>query len=199
MSDTSSRVVVVTPRRFGDDRGWFAETFNARRLAEMGIIRPFVQDNHSLSRLQHTIRGIHFQSPPNAQDKLVRCVRGRIVDIAVDLRAGSPTFGRWVGTELSAENGSQLYVPVGFGHAFLTLEPDCEVIYKVSDYYAPESEGGIRWDDPQLAIPWKLAPGEAPALSAKDMQLPPLSEFRSPFEYDGCPLTSLGEGHMGNL
>jgi dTDP-4-dehydrorhamnose 3,5-epimerase len=150
----------------------------------------FVQDNHSLSRVQGTLRGIHFQTPPHGQDKLVRCVRGRILDVAVDLRRGSPTFGHWVSLELSAENGRQLFVPIGFGHGFVTLEPDTEVIYKVTDYYAPECDGGIRWNDPAIGVDWQLA-GAGPQLSAKDEKLPFLQDFESPFEYDGRPLAPL--------
>lgn len=183
-------VVLVRTRRFPDDRGWFSETWVDRKWRDLGVDVPFVQDNHSYSKPVGTIRGIHFQTPPHAQAKLVRCTRGRILDFAVDLRAGSPTYGQHVGAELSAENGDQLFVPVGFGHAFVTLEPDCEVVYKVSDYYAPECDGGIRWDCPQIAIDWQLG-GRAPALSPKDSALPTLAEFVSPFAYDGIPLGPL--------
>lgn len=174
---------VYAPRRFGDNRGWFSESYSARALEQFGIADRFVQDNHSFSAQAGTLRGIHFQKPPFAQAKLVRCLRGRIWDLAVDLRAGSPSYGVWRGVELSAENGHQLYVPVGFGHAFITLTPDCEISYKVSDYYAPDHEGGICWDDPDLAIGWPFA-GE-PILSAKDAQLPLLADFDSPFAFDG--------------
>lgn len=183
-------VTLIKTRRFEDSRGWFCETYVDRRWQENGVDADFVQDNHSYSAAAGTIRGIHFQAPPHAQAKLVRCVRGRIMDYAVDLRAGSPTFGKFVAAELSAENGDQLFIPVGFGHAFITLEPDCEVIYKVSDYYAPECDGGIRWDCPGLSIDWPLH-GMEPSLSAKDCSLPVLAEFSSPFAYDGQPLTSL--------
>lgn len=181
-------VILIGTKRFGDNRGWFSETFVDRRWAEWGVKCRFVQDNHSYSKLPGTIRGIHFQSPPHAQAKLVRCVRGSIVDYAVDLRRGSPTYGRHVEAELSAENGSQLFIPVGFGHAFITLEPDTEVIYKVSDYYAPECDGGVLWDCPQIAIDWPLQ-GRAPELSGKDAILPDLAGFDSPFVYDGKPMT----------
>ncbi len=180
-------VQLIHTRRFGDDRGWFVETYHRPRLAALGVVEEFVQDNHSYSRPVGTIRGIHFQAPPHAQAKLVRCSRGRIMDYAVDLRAGSPTYGAHVAVELSAENGDQLYVPVGFGHGFVTLEPDTEVIYKVSDVYAPETDGGIRWDCPTIGIDWPLPPG-GPVLSAKDTTLPLLADWTSPFVYDGVPL-----------
>jgi dTDP-4-dehydrorhamnose 3,5-epimerase len=183
-------VRIVTPRRFGDDRGWFSETYNEKSYHAIGLNHRFVQDNHSLSRARGTLRGIHFQTPPHGQHKLVRCVRGRILDIAVDLRGSSPTYGKWVGAELSAENGRQLFVPIGFGHAFLTLEPDTEVIYKVTDYYAPECDGGIRWNDPDIGVEWDLS-GAEPQLSNKDSALPFLRDFDSPFAYDGRPLTQL--------
>lgn len=184
----SAQVQLITPRRFADDRGWFMETFSNRMMESAGIDAHFVQDNHSLSRSAGTIRGIHFQRPPHAQAKLVRCVRGRIMDYAIDLRAGSPTYGQHFGTELSADNGAQLFVPVGYGHAFITLEPDTEVVYKVSGAYAPECDGGIRWDDPTIAIAWPLPPAGA-TLSAKDRALPTLDAFDSPFAYDGHPLS----------
>jgi dTDP-4-dehydrorhamnose 3,5-epimerase len=189
---TVNPVRLLQPRRFGDDRGWFSETFKEREFPELDGLGRFVQDNHSLSRTVGTLRGIHFQTPPHAQDKLVRCVRGRILDIAVDLRGGSPTFGKWVGAELSADNGKHLFVPVGFGHAFLTLEPDTEVIYKVTDYYAPANDGGIRWNDPDVAVDWQLG-STSPQLSGKDEILPLLKDFTSPFAYDGRPLLALEE------
>ncbi|MBV9076447.1 MAG: dTDP-4-dehydrorhamnose 3,5-epimerase [Methylobacteriaceae bacterium] len=182
-----ARVTLLKPKRHGDERGWFQETYARRRAAEGGFGEEFVQDNQSFSRPKGTLRGLHFQTPPHGQAKLVRCLRGRIFDVAVDVRRGSPTFGRWVAAELTAENGHQLYVPVGFAHAFLTLEPDCEVAYKVSDYYAPQSDGGIRFDDPDVAVAWPL-PTDGLVLSPKDLQLPRLAEFDSPFPYDGEPL-----------
>jgi dTDP-4-dehydrorhamnose 3,5-epimerase len=188
--DVGNPVKIVTPKRFGDARGWFSETYTERNFRALGLDYHFVQDNHSLSRVQGTLRGIHFQTPPHGQDKLVRCVRGRILDVAVDLRRGSPTFGHWVSLELSAENGRQLFVPIGFGHGFVTLEPDTEVIYKVTDYYAPECDGGIRWNDSAIGVDWQLA-GAGPQLSAKDEKLPFLQDFESPFEYDGRPLAPL--------
>jgi dTDP-4-dehydrorhamnose 3,5-epimerase len=186
----SGTVLLVSTRRFGDDRGWFSETFSAPRLAGHGVTHPFVQDNHSMSQAVGTLRGIHFQAPPRAQAKLVRCVRGAIRDYAVDLRRGSPSYGQYVEAELSAANGDQLYVPVGFGHAFVTLEPDTEVIYKVSDVYAPETEGGIAWNDPTVAIDWPL-PAGGPTLSGKDQVLPTLAAFDSPFDYDGSVMQLL--------
>jgi len=184
-----SPVQLVRPRRHGDTRGWFTETYNRDTFAAMGITATFVQDNHSLSVPAFTLRGLHFQTPPRGQDKLVRCIRGRIFDVAVDVRAGSPTFGQWVGAELSADNGHQLYIPIGFAHGFLTLEPDCEVTYKCSDTYAPEHDGGIRWDS--VGINWPLPVGVAPELSAKDARQPSLADFDGPFLYDGRPLAPL--------
>lgn len=184
-----SPVQLIVPKRFADSRGWFMEVYSKTKFGERGIDCDFVQDNHSLSIPQFTLRGLHFQTPPHAQDKLVRCVRGRIFDVAVDVRRDSPTYGDWVGAELSAENGHQLFVPVGFAHAFLTLTPDCEVTYKVSALYAPECDGGIRWDS--VGIDWPLPADAAPVLSDKDAQLPALADFSSPFSYDGRPLGPL--------
>ena len=174
-----SGLIVLTPRRFGDARGWFSETWNPHALAEQGLKLPeFMQDNHSYSALHNTLRGLHFQSPPHAQDKLVRCSRGAILDVAVDVRRGSPSYGEYVAVELSAENDSQLFVPKGFLHGFLTLTKDCEVQYKCSDYYAPECDGAVRWDT--LGIAWGT---DAPILSEKDANAIPFGEFVSPFEY----------------
>src|SRR5262245_30521694 len=164
-------VRLIESRRFVDERGWFSETYRQDRLDALGIGDVFVQDNQSMSLAPGTLRGIHFQSPPRAQAKLVRCLSGRIWDVAVDLRLNSPTFGRWVAAELSADNGRQLYIPVGFGHAVLTLEPDCEVAYKVSDFYAPDHDRGVRWDDPKLAISWPFDHA-AIRFSPKDAALP---------------------------
>ena len=186
-----SPVQLIHPRRYGDTRGWFTETYNRDTFAGLGIDVTFVQDNHSLSAPAFTLRGLHFQTPPRAQDKLVRCIRGRIFDVAVDIRAGSPTYGQWVGAELSAENGHQLFVPVGFAHGFLTLEDNCEVSYKCSDTYAPESDGGIRWDDSTIGIGWPMPAGTVPELSAKDTVQPAIKDFDSPFPYDGRPLAPL--------
>jgi dTDP-4-dehydrorhamnose 3,5-epimerase len=183
-------VKLIRPRRFGDDRGWFVETYNSEKYAGLGVGVRFVQDNHSLSRSPWVLRGLHFQTPPRGQDKLVRCVKGRIWDVAVDVRRGSPSFGKWVAAELSAENGCQLFVPIGFAHGFVTLEPDTEVEYKVSDLYAPANDGGLIWNDADLNVAWPL--GDAsPVLSDKDQRLPSLAQFDSPFVYDGDPLTPL--------
>jgi dTDP-4-dehydrorhamnose 3,5-epimerase len=189
MATHSTPVQLIRPRRHGDARGWFTETYSTRTFEALGITCTFVQDNHSLSVPAFTLRGLHFQTPPHGQDKLVRCIRGRILDVAVDVRAGSPTYGHSVAAELSAENGHQLFVPIGFAHGFLTLEPDCEVTYKVSDLYAPECDGGIRWDS--AGVDWALPPGVSPELSGKDTQLPALADFDSPFAYDGRPLAPL--------
>lgn len=183
-------VCIVTPKRFEDARGWFSETYNAARFASLGIEAQFCQDNLSCSAGMLTLRGIHFQRAPHSQAKLIRCVKGRIFDVAVDLRRASPTFGRSVSTILSAQGGEQLFVPAGFGHAYLTLVPDCEVAYKVDSYYAPDAEGGIAWNDPTLAIAWPLD-GERPLLSAKDAVLPRLADSDFDFPYDGRPLTRL--------
>ena len=179
----------VEPRRHDDARGWFTEVYSEPAFTALGINCRFVQDNHSLSAPAFTLRGLHFQTPPCGQDKLVRCIRGRIFDVVVDVRRGSPTYGQWVCAELSAENGHQLFVPIGFAHGFLTLEPECEVIYKVSNTYAPDHDRGIRWDS--VGIDWPLPEGAVPELSAKDVKLPRLAEFDSPFAYDGNPLTPL--------
>ncbi len=184
--------LLIAPRRIGDARGWFMETWSEAAAARLGVRDRFVQDNHSLSRPVGTLRGFHFQTAPHAQAKLVRCLRGAIMDYAVDLRRGSPTRGRWVRAELSAANGHQLYVPVGFGHAFVTLSPDTEVAYKVSAPYAPECEGGVRWDDAVIAADWPL-PASGPVLSERDAALPPLDALDGPFEYDGAPLGVLEE------
>jgi len=185
-------VQLIEPRRFGDERGWFTEFYSVRAFAERGIDDVFVQDNHSLSAPAGTLRGLHFQAPPAAQAKLVRCIAGAIWDVAVDARRGSPTYGRWVAAELSADNGRQLFVPRGFLHGFVTLVPDTQVTYKVSDFYAPAQDGGIAWDDPDLALPWPLD-GRVPELSAKDRTQPRFRDWDSPFDYDGVPLMPLEE------
>ncbi len=172
-------VKLVTPKRFGDMRGFFSETYTRRAFVAAGITDDFVQDNHSRSEKVGTLRGLHFQKPPEAQAKLVRVTKGRIFDVAVDIRRSSPTYGRHVAAELSAENWQQLYVPVGFLHGFVTLEPDTEVVYKVTTYYAPECDAGVIWNDPTLSIPWPLT--GAPILSGKDATLPRLADFASPF------------------
>lgn len=172
-------VVVLTPRRFGDARGFFAETWNRRVLEGLGIDVDFVQDNHSLSERAGTLRGLHCQAPPAAQDKLVRCGRGALFDVAVDVRPGSPTYGRWTGVELSAENGRQLFVPKGCLHGFVTLRDATEVVYKCSDYYDPGRDRAVRWDDPDINIDWPL--DGAPILSDKDRAAPLLTEWDNPF------------------
>ncbi len=175
-------VLVLTPTRFSDDRGFFAETWNRAMFAAAGLHYDFVQDNHSFSRDAGTVRGLHYQSHPRAQDKLVRVLRGRIIDVAVDIRVGSPTFAHWISEELTAGNGKQLLVPKGFLHGFATLESQTEVAYKVTDIYAPECDGSIRFDDPVLAIDWGLG-GVKPVLSVKDAKSPSFADFVSPFTY----------------
>lgn len=174
-------VVIIEPKRFGDQRGFFSETYNKARLLEGGLDFDFVQDNHSFSAEKGVIRGLHFQSPPHAQDKLVRVTRGRVLDVAVDIRKSSPTYGRHVAVELSAENWRQLLVPAGFLHGFCTLEPNCELLYKVTDYYSPECDAGVFWADEDLGIDWGLDP-QAAILSDKDKVLPRFADFESPFE-----------------
>lgn len=175
-------VLLLIPFRFGDARGFFAESWNRRSLLEAGVDLPeFVQDNHSLSASQGTLRGLHFQAPPHAQGKLVRCGRGRLFDVAVDIRKGSPTYGQWTGAELSFENGYQLWIPPGFLHGFVTREPDTEILYKCTDYYAPDCDGAVAWDT--IGIDWGLQ--KAPILSAKDSQAPVWNKFDSPFNYAG--------------
>ena len=174
-----SGVVILEPARHGDDRGFFSESWNKKRMADAGLDYDFVQDNHSLSAAVGTLRGLHFQSPPHAQAKLVRCGRGRLFDVAVDIRLGSPTYGQWTGVELTFENGKQLLVPDGFLHGFITREPDTEVIYKVTDYYAPECDGAVHWDS--CGIDWGF--DGTPALSAKDEAAVRFKEFESPFEW----------------
>jgi dTDP-4-dehydrorhamnose 3,5-epimerase len=173
---------VLTPRRFGDERGFFSESWNRRLLAEHGMDYDFVQDNHSVSARINTVRGLHFQSPPHAQAKLVRCGKGRLFDVAVDIRKGSPTFGQWFGVELSFENGRQLMIPAGFLHGFATREPDTEIIYKCTDYYSPTSDGAVRYDDPGIGIDWGLT--GAAILSHKDAAAPRLADFATPFSFE---------------
>ena len=172
-------VLILEPKRFGDARGFFCETWNAKRMADAGLNVEFVQDNHSMSAEAGTLRGLHFQAPPNAQAKLVRCGRGRLYDVAVDARRGSPTYGKWFGIELSFDNGLQLLIPEGFLHGFVTREPDTEIVYKCSDFYAPESDGSVRWDS--CGIDWGL--DGTPVLSEKDANAPTFEAFESPFEW----------------
>ncbi len=174
-------VVVVEPQVFADDRGWFMESFNAARfdaaLAALGLPPPglFVQDNHSCSAAG-VLRGLHYQLPPHPQGKLVRVVKGAVYDVAVDIRKGSPTFGRWVGVELSAENRRQLWIPPGFAHGFLALQDDTHFLYKTTDVYARECERAIRWDDPAIGIAWPLPGRLAPRVAAKDAAAPKLDQ-----------------------
>lgn len=174
-------VLLLTPRRFGDARGFFSESWSQRAMTEAGLEYTWVQDNHSLSSKAGTLRGLHFQAPPHAQDKLVRCGRGALFDVAVDIRRGSPTYGQWVGQELSFENGRQMLVPKGFLHGFVTLLPDTEIIYKCSDYYAPDCDGAVRFDS--LGIDWN-SPVSEPVLSEKDAAAQGFSDFQSPFVWE---------------
>lgn len=170
-------VKIIRPRKHGDARGFFSETYNKKTFAEAGIELDFVQDNHSASPQAGTLRGLHYQGHPFAQDKLVRVVSGRILDVAVDLRRDSPTFGQWVAAEISAEAWNQILIPIGFAHGICTLEPDTQLIYKVSNYYSPQHDFGIRWDDPDLAIQWPF-PADQLLLSDKDRKQPLLRESR---------------------
>ena len=171
--------ILIKPTRHKDERGFFSEIYSRRRYREFGINMDFLQDNHSFSWEPGTLRGLHFQAPPNAQGKLVRCGKGAIFDVVVDIRKGSPTFGHWDGYELTQENGHQLYVPIGFAHGFLTLKPESEIVYKCSDYYAPQAEGSIRWDDPSIGIEWPLS--ENIILNERDAIAPLLKDFETPF------------------
>ncbi|MBR0413542.1 MAG: dTDP-4-dehydrorhamnose 3,5-epimerase [Clostridia bacterium] len=166
-------VYIITPQVFGDNRGWFCETYSAQKLREIGIDTVFVQDNQSYSKGKNTIRGLHFQLAPKAQTKLLRCTRGKILDVAVDIRKGSPQFGKWVAVELSAENKKMIYIPKGFAHAFLTLSEDVEVQYKVDQYYSPTHDRSILFSDPAIGIEWGI---NNPILSEKDLNAPLLSE-----------------------
>jgi dTDP-4-dehydrorhamnose 3,5-epimerase len=171
----------ITPARAGDHRGSFSETYRESVWAGLGVLARFVQDNQSRSAARFTLRGLHFQIPPHAQDKLVRVLKGRAWDVVVDLRRGSPRYGQWEALELSAETGNQMFVPAGLAHGFLTLEPETEVLYKVSAEYAPEHERGILWNDPAIGVAWPLG-GVKPVLSNKDVGLPLLAALESPFE-----------------
>tara|TARA_B110000259_G_scaffold159255_1_gene182192 strand:+ start:1840 stop:2406 length:567 start_codon:yes stop_codon:yes gene_type:complete len=177
-------IILIEPRRFVDDRGFFSESYSHRVYADLGIPETFVQDNHSVSAQMGTLRGLHFQEPPYAQGKLVRCGRGSIFDVVVDIRKGSPTFGQWMGCELTAENGHQIYIPAGFAHGFQTLKPDSEIVYKCTEYYAPEAENMVRWDDPDIGIAWPLMQNSV--LSKKDTAAPFLAALDSPFTWDGA-------------
>lgn len=179
-------VLLIQPGRFGDDRGWFSESWNKEKYSNAGIDLEFVQDNHSFSAKRGTVRGLHFQSPPAAQAKLIRCGRGSLLDVAVDIRVGSPTYGKWVAEQLSFTNGHQLYVPVGFAHGFITLEPDSEIIYKCSSFYTPNCEGVIQFDDPEIGIEWGIQKNQC-IISDKDAAAECLSKIDNPFTYGHNP------------
>ena len=176
-------LLVITPRRHVDGRGFFAESYQESTFRDHGIDERFVQENHSLSEQAGTVRGLHFQAPPHAQAKLVRCGRGALFDVAVDIRKGSPTYGQWLGIELSFENGKQLYIPVGFAHGFVTREPQTEIVYKCSNNYSPEHEFALRFDDPEIGIDWGLN-GIDPILSDKDSRASSLADLDHPFIFE---------------
>ena len=178
-------VKLITPRRFGDSRGWFSETWTKPKMEAAGLSYDFMQDNHSYSAQEGTLRGLHYQAPPFAQAKLVRVARGAVLDVAVDIRVGSPTYLKWVAEELSAEKGAQLLVPRGFLHGFLTLTPDAEVLYKVDNPYNGEADGSVRFDDPTLGVDWGIDPSAA-ILSDKDAAAPAFADFDNPFTYEAA-------------
>lgn len=171
-------VVIIEPDVFGDNRGFFMESWNKKKMEEAGLYYDFVQDNHSKSTVRGTLRGIHFQKGDKAQAKLVRCVKGAVLDVAVDLRKNSPAFKQWVGVELSEENKKQLLIPRGFGHGFVTLTDDVEFLYKADNYYAPEADSGICWNDPEIGVEWGV---EVPILSEKDKKNPFLKDCKDLF------------------
>ena len=173
-------VFIIEPKVFGDHRGWFTETYSKEKFKEFGIDIDFMQDNHSLSAQKGTLRGLHFQLNPKAQTKLVRCTKGKILDVAVDIREGSPTYKKWIAVELTEENKKQLLIPKGFAHGFLTLTDDVEVQYKVDEYYSPENDRGIRFDDPEIGVVWGI---DGPVLSDKDLNAPSLKESDINFKY----------------
>lgn len=175
-----SDVLIIEPKVFGDNRGWFTETYSAVKLAEIGIYTTFIQDNHSFSSQMGTLRGLHFQNGPKSQTKLVRCTRGKILDVAVDIRRGSPNYLKWVAVELTEENKKQLYIPKGFAHGFITLCNDCEIQYKVDEYYSPEHDRSIKFDDPDIGVRWRNV---SPILSQKDLNAPRLKDSDSNFIY----------------
>lgn len=176
-------IVVIRPRRIGDGRGWFMETYRRDAFVDLGVTASFVQDNQAFSEVAGTLRGLHFQTPPQEQAKLVRVLRGAIYDVAVDIRSGSPSYGQWSGVRLTAADGEQLFIPAGFAHGYCTLEANTEIAYKCDAYYAPELEGGIAATDPEIAIEWPY-PVEAMRLSTKDRLLPKLRDFASPFQLE---------------
>jgi dTDP-4-dehydrorhamnose 3,5-epimerase len=175
-------VLILEPRVFGDARGWFMEAWSEQSLQDAGLNYRFVQDNHSYSAQKHTLRGIHFQKGESAQAKLLRCTRGAVLDVAVDLRIGSPTYKQWISAELSADNKRQLLIPRGFGHAFLTLTDDVEFLYKADNPYRAEADRGIHWNDPEIGVDWGV---DAPVLSAKDAAAPLLRDSDADFVYEG--------------
>lgn len=175
-------VLQLVPRRHHDDRGWFCETWQHGSLEAQGIRSDWLQDNHCFSARAGTLRGLHFQLPPNTQTKLVRCLRGAVFDVSVDLRLGSPSYGQWVGVELSADNGRQLLIPAGFAHGYLTLVAGCEVLYKVDAPWSPADEVALAWDDPDIGVAWPDL-GQPPLLSPRDAAAPRLAGFASPFRY----------------
>lgn len=177
-------LMLLEPRVFEDERGFFLESYNRDRFSDAGIDCEFMQDNHAFSRVPGVLRGFHFQAPPAAQSKLVWVVAGKVLDVVVDLRVGSPAYGKTYSAELSGSNQRRLFVPKGFGHAYVVLEPDTHFMYKVDAPYAPQTEGGIAWDDPDLDVDWRDAFGpEGPVLSPKDSELPRLAGFQSPFRF----------------
>ena len=173
--------LLIKPTIHKDHRGFFAETYSRKKYLEYGIDAEFVQDNHSISKELGTLRGLHFQAPPHAQAKIVRCGRGSIFDVCVDIRRGSPTYLRWEGFQLTPENGHQVYIPIGFAHGFMTLEPDSEIVYKCTNYYAPQTEACVSWNDPDIRISWPKL--DKLILSKKDAAAPILEDFESPFIY----------------
>jgi dTDP-4-dehydrorhamnose 3,5-epimerase len=184
--------ILITCKRLTDSRGWFEESWKRSTMRDLGIATDFCQDNHSYSALAGTIRGLHFQLSPCAQAKLVRCIRGRIFDVAVDIRHDSPSFGKWVAYVLSAENGNQLFIPSGYAHGFVTLEDDCEILYKVDNPYEPATERGIIWNDPAIGIVWPLN-GLTPTLSQRDAELPSLADVQSTFRFDAATMQPLAD------
>lgn len=175
------KVYIIEPKVHGDSRGWFTESWSKRNFEEIGLDYDFAQDNHSFSANKGTLRGLHFQSEPKAQAKLVRCTRGAILDVAVDIREGSPTYGQWVSEKLSEENKKQILIPRGFAHGFVTLTDDVEVQYKADEYYSPEHDGGFAWDDPSICVDWGI---ENPILSEKDRKAPLLKDSKANFVYE---------------
>lgn len=182
--DEIGKPLVISPKRFNDERGYFSETWNKKKYLELGVATDFVQDNHSLSYKTGTVRGLHIQVPPKAQAKLVRCGRGSLFDVFVDIRKDSPTFGHWAGEVLSEKNGKQVFIPEGYLHGFITLEPNTEINYKCTSYYSPKHERSIRFDDPDIAIKWPIEP-DLKLVSQKDFRAIALKNFNNPFKVKG--------------